>query len=106
MLEVDEHETFNSASVGVTRTSVLAMRISIYLPNQEPQDLMKISDTKFYKRIAILSEFLGLLSLSLSSTFQIFFAESHHMCVVFSHLVVTTGSLAGKFSLPHSPHQK
>ena len=26
---------------------------------------MKISDTKFYKRIAILSEFLGLLSLSL-----------------------------------------
>ena len=27
------------ASVGVTRTSVLAMRISIYLPNQKPQDL-------------------------------------------------------------------
>ena len=31
---------FNSASVGVTRMSVLAMRISIYLPNQEPRDLI------------------------------------------------------------------
>ena len=35
---------FYSASVGVTRTSILAMRISIYLPNQEPRYLRIVND--------------------------------------------------------------